>query len=306
MANYLPLLNLNFRGKERNSIENDSKEIEKLLLSAKNGHWEEVWTILSSNGHFCNVIPENRRWGILHQSCYWNNVSIVEQLLSYNVCDSGTLTKTCTSECGDTSRKSAEQIAESYGYSNIAEVIRGHKNDIDEQPLATFVRLEFYSHTDCLSLISLTLASYKKAFHPRPIDGNKGIINVLQDIFNDMMLSDERWKQIMNKVCDSVFVVCEENYKNIVKSKTRLDFFKSIIDTYTVEQNYMYSYLSTAFRRQKKVKYRPTGHDLAIGPYAVMYQMLLLFWKELPRESGTTFRQVLMLETDARQYQKWY
>ena len=48
--------------------------------------------------------------------------------------------------------------------------------------------------------------------------------------------------------------------------------------------------------------YRPTGEDLAMGPYCVMYQLLLLFWGDLPQERKPTYRKMMMRPEDADQY----
>lgn len=65
----------------------------------------------------------------------------------------------------------------------------------------------------------------------------------------------------------------------------------------------MYTYLNMAFRRQKETGYMPTGNDLSLGPYAVVYQMLLLFWPDLSRESRTSYRKMFLTKTDADHYQ---
>ena len=48
--------------------------------------------------------------------------------------------------------------------------------------------------------------------------------------------------------------------------------------------------------RQTSSKYKPTGDDLALGPYALMYQMLLLFWDKVSSESGISYHQMNMVK----------
>lgn len=85
---------------------------------------------------------------------------------------------------------------------------------------------------------------------------------------------------------------------------SRENFYKMIVTAYTIETNYLYTYISTALRRQASTNYKPTGDDLALGPYTVMYQMLLLFWEKLAPESGTTYHQMKMLQEDIDMYKE--
>lgn len=297
------------RRTEKNTIEDDANKIDILVSSAKIGQWENVWTILGNpenpqRDRLFNVIPENRRWGILHQAVYWKTPSVVQKLLKYSACDSGIRAKQCTSECGYTGRMNAKEIAGAYGYNNIADLLEKNENSIEKQNVPTFQSLDSYTQGEGLGLLTVTLAAYKKTFHPDRVDPNKSVIAVLGDIFTDISRSDGRWKEVKEKVCDSVYTVCgdDENYTRIKDSKNCQQFFEAIINTYTAEENYMYTYLNLAFRRQRDAAYRPTGDDLSLGPYAVMYQMLLLFWPELNRETGTTYRKMLLTKADADQY----
>lgn len=273
------------------------------------GQWQNVWVILGNpespkKDRLFNVIPENRRWGIIHQAVYWKNPDVLQKLLKYHACDSDMRAKQCTSECGNTGRMNAEEIANAYGHTDIAKILSRHSNKIGEQSVPTFQSLDNYTQGEGLGLLTVTLAAYKKIFHPNPIDPNKSLITILGDIFADICRSDRRWKEVKEKVCDSVYVVCadNENYSRIKDSKNRQQFLQAIINTYTMEENYMYTYLNLAFRRQRDIAYRPTGDDLSLGPYAVMYQMLLLFWNELPKENRTTYRKMLLKKEDADQY----
>ncbi|XP_060578359.1 uncharacterized protein LOC132735433 [Ruditapes philippinarum] len=295
------------RRPEKNTIEYDAELVEVLLSSARAGQWQNVWRILGEperplRDRLFNVIPENRRWGILHQAVYWNKEDVIRKLLRYQACDKNILAKQCTSECGRTDRMNAEQIAQAYGYTGMSGILSTHKNSVKAQQTPTFQSVDNYTQGEGLGLITVSLAAYKKTFHPTTIDPNKSVITVLGDIFNDINRSDCRWKEVRDKVCDAVFVVCEENYKKIKSSKSRNEFFEAIINTYTMEENYMYTYLNIAFRRQRETSYLPTGNDLSLGPYAVMYQMLLLFWSELQRESRTTYRKMLLTQADCDQY----
>ncbi|KAH3863493.1 hypothetical protein DPMN_026482 [Dreissena polymorpha] len=58
------------------------------------------------------------------------------------------------------------------------------------------------------------------------------------------------------------------------------------------------------FRRQRDHNYSPSADDLAMGPCRVMYQMLLLYWNELERESNTTYRKMKVKPHEADMYTK--
>lgn len=291
-------------GQTQNDIENDSKRIDRLLCSAKEGNWDQVWTILGSPGSYStrliNSIPENRRWGVIHQAIFWKNPDILNKLLSYPECDSHMGTK----KCNDESSQTATQVAEKYKYKDMSNILEKHDNRIMKQNIPTFLPIQNYFESKSMGLITVTLAAYKKTFHPKPIDPQKTITSVLRDIFSDINTSNTRWKDVMEKVSDCVYIVSEEHYNKILGSKSIQMFYQNVINTYTEEKNNLYTHLNMAFRGQRSDHYTPTGNDLALGPYAVIYQMLLLFWEDLPRETGTTYRKMLLSKADADKYQR--
>ena len=59
-----------------NTIEEEANDVNHLVEAARNGNWETVWSILGEptnvkKAYLINAIPENRRWGVLHQAVYW-------------------------------------------------------------------------------------------------------------------------------------------------------------------------------------------------------------------------------------------
>ncbi|WAQ96007.1 hypothetical protein MAR_028697 [Mya arenaria] len=290
----------------KNDIENESKVIADLLTAARDGQWDHVWGILGTpdaprKSYLINVIPENRRWGVIHQAVYWRNHNVMRKILGFKTCDRKAKTKACTSECGDTSRQTPLEVAVSYGYTDIKSIIRKNGKDLNDTPVQTFQLYESYNEQWALGLLSVTLAAYKNSFHPSPIDKTKNMVSILADVWTSMHQSEERWQTIRDIVADSVYIVCEDNSDRIKASKSLHDFFLSIIQTYTEEENYMYTFLSMALRRQCHTNY--SGDDLALGPYAVVYQMLLLFWKKVPRENRQTFRKMMLTQQDCDKYQ---
>lgn len=62
--------------------------------------------------------------------------------------------------------------------------------------------------------------------------------------------------------------------------------------------------MNTALRRQREHSYRPTAQDLALGPYILMFHLLLLYWTRLKSEEQTTYRTMLVSRKDCDKYQK--
>lgn len=66
----------------------------------------------------------------------------------------------------------------------------------------------------------------------------------------------------------------------------------------------MYTRVNTALRRQRSHGFRPTAEDLALGPYILVCQLLLLYWDRLGKESNTTYRKVLLTKNHQEKYIK--
>lgn len=286
-----------------NDIENESKLVNELVLSAKDGNFTRVWEILGepafpNKTHLLNCIPDNRRWGVLHQAVFWNDPDILKKLLKYSACDSDMRAKRCTSECGDTSGMCALEIARAYNYPTMDKILSAHRNNILGQKLPTFQR-QLY-----LGLIRNTIVAYKSTFHPGYVSPFKSDFEILKDIWMDVNSNEARFQAVKKQVCDAMHIVSTINAEMIANTKTKEEFYKMIVKAYTIESNYLYNYISTAMRRQTSTDYKPTGDDLALGPYTVMYQMLLLFWDKLQAENDTTYRQMKMLKEDVDMYKE--
>ncbi|KAL3855618.1 hypothetical protein ACJMK2_014825 [Sinanodonta woodiana] len=286
------------------------KEINGLLLAAKTGKWNDVWRILGTpenpiRAYLINSIPENRRWGVLHQAVYWKDPFVIQNLLKFRACDSRIKAKECTSEVGKTSRMNAIAIAQAYGYKEGEKLLLQHVcnfNEKDEE-IDTFQPWHIDIEQMGYGLIAITLAAYKNTFHPKTIDPRKSILSVLGDIFNDLNTSENRWKEIREKMCDSLYVVSEASVEQLKKCTSRQHFYETIIKVYTEESTYLYTYVNTALRKQQESDYKPSAADLAMGPYVVMYQILLVFWRQLKRENVTTYRKMLLTGKDMEKYQ---
>lgn len=274
-------------------------------MSAKLGEWENVWEILGTpsrpkHANLLNVIPQSRRWCVLHQAVFWNNAEVLQRLLQYKTCDSEVRAKKCLSECGRTDRMTALEIAESYNRTEMATILNELSSETDfDKELPTFWPLEEYDKDLSQSLILVTLSSYKEAFYPNSVDPNRSVFDLLYDIYLDLNGNRNRWKEVRDIVADAVYTVNEAKAMSIGDSESKEEFYFKVVNSYTDEHNSIYSFMNKAFRKREK-----DGTDLALGPYCVMYQILLLFWKELPRENLRTYRKMMMQQKDTDQYKK--
>jgi len=287
-----------------NEIELESTKVKDLVFAARQGKWENVFSILSKYPHLINAIPEDRRWGVLHQAVWWNKQDNMKNLLILPTCDSRILTKEATSEVGVTSACTPFQIAQKYGYTKIGELLAEHSNIlISVEDLPTF----HFENSDIqlkgLGLLRITLASYRQTFCPFTINKDKPLSVFMEEIF-EYVDTNENWLVVKEKTCDSLYTVCKPAVTVLKDTQTKEQFYSKIINVYTSEVTQLYMYLNIALRRQKERSYRPTARDLGLGPYILMFHLLLMYWNKLVPEKLTTYRKILVKESDCRRYQR--
>lgn len=286
-----------------NIIEEEYFAVNELLLFAKEGYWDGVFKILGQptrpkKAYLLNIIPEARRWGILHQCLYWKNEDVLNRLLQYPSCDPNIITKVYTTESGEKTHDSAVEVAKKHGFTAAERILESHTFDSLEQD--TFLPENGDIDRKGISIVAITIAAYKDTFHPQRVEPKLKIFDVLQTIYREMNTTDS-WKKIRDIIYDYAFVI--DAGATIGNSTTRQDFYEAFIRVYTNESTWFYDIMNTALRKQKTANYRPSGNDLAIGPFITTFQMVILFWDQLPRESETTYRQVLLTEKDLKMYQ---
>ncbi|XP_061174682.1 uncharacterized protein LOC133183791 [Saccostrea echinata] len=290
------------------SIEKDHKDLANLLESAKFGRWEKVWEIIGSpmnerKSWMLNCCPENRRWTVLQQAVWWNNTEVVTKLLQFPTIDTYGKAKEGKSEIGDDGGLTAFEIAEKFKYSGVSQLLHNFVCGIEEQEIDTFHAYGREIQNQELGLLRITLAAYKNTFHPSVIDSSKPLAVVLKDIFMGIDTTN-RWKTVRDKLSESVFLACTAYSEELKNCESREDFFKTIVNVYTDENTRLYTRVNTALRRQRSHGYRPTAEDLALGPYILMYQLLLMFWLKLEKESKTTYRKMLLTKDHQEKYKK--
>lgn len=283
------------------SIEDDHKDMALLLESAKFGKWEAVWGILEKKPYMINCCPENRRWTVLQQAVWWNKPFVVKRLLQFPTIDSYAKAKEGKSEIGDDGGLTAFEIAEKFKYTEVSELLHSFVCGIENHEIDTF-----HSYDDESALLRITLAAYKNTFHPSTIDSKKSMNDILKNIFESMNTTDT-WKVIRDKLSESVFMSFYDHSQRIQKIKTcesREEFFDAVVYVYTQEESRLYDCVNTALRRQRSDGFKPTAADLALGPYIVVYQVLLMFWDKLDKEPKRTFRKMQLSKNDVNKYKK--
>lgn len=290
------------------SIEEDSVCVKQLLEAAKFGRWNEVWGILGTpdkpmKQYLLNCIPEERRWGVLHQAVYFNNKDVLKTLLRFKSCDSSIRTKDGICEKGECGWKTPLEIAEQFGHSDMTTLLQNTPCPLSNQEIPTFHTFGSAAGNEKLQLFKITLAAYKETFYPFPIQPLKPMSLVMTDIFS-YIDSGENWKKVRDRICQSLFCMCQEATGNLDQATTKLEFYSALIGGYTNEDIRLYDHLNTSLRRQHCANYLPSAEDLAVGPYVLMYNLLLLNWKELKKEPSKTYRKMLISDEDISKYKK--
>lgn len=238
---------------------------------------------------------------MLQQAVWWNKPFVVKRLLQFPTIDSYAKAKEGKSEIGDDGGLTAFEIAEKFKYTEVSELLHSFVCGIENHEIDTF-----HSYDDESALLRITLAAYKNTFHPSTIDSKKSMNDILKNIFESMNTTDT-WKVIRDKLSESVFMSFYDHSQRIQKIKTcesREEFFDAVVYVYTQEESRLYDCVNTALRRQRSDGFKPTAADLALGPYIVVYQVLLMFWDKLDKEPKRTFRKMQLSKNDVNKYKK--
>lgn len=280
-------------------IEQDHKDIVTLLESAQKGIWQKVWTILETKPYLVNCCPENSHYTVLHHAVRLNAKEQIIKLLDLPTIDIEVNTKEGTPQSGYGKGVKASELAHELGYRDICELFqRDDICNIEKEEIATF-----HTSTEGYSLFRLTLAGFKNTFHPSKIDSSKPITTVFEDVYHSMNTT-EMWKHVRDNVSQSMSQFSQEYSEKIMQCTERSQFYITIIEIYTTHGIKVYARVNTALRRQRLFGFKPTAVDLALGPYILVFHLLIIFWNKLQTESKRTYRQVLLSEFEQQQYTK--
>ena len=290
-------------------MDNDAKDASHLVLAAKSGNWDDVFTVLGSKPDLINCIPEGRAWAALHHAVCWQNEAAVLKLLECPACDSEVKTKPDkANEVG--SGKTALVIAETFRKNAlIAGILEDHfKKQRRERftgKIPSYITAEKGQQMDKdgLPLLLLTLASYKKTFHPSKIRVGEAFSAVMKEIFENED-TGTHWREARQKISSSIGVFDRDTAENLLKCTTKDDFYTRIVNTYTRNSNGLYRKVNEALRREGLERYKAKGDDLELGPYALLFDVLLFYWPELaPGVATSTYRGMHLNKTDLEMYE---
>ena len=282
-------------------VDQDSKAVNEMVWAAKYGNWSEVYAILDQKHYLVNCIPEQRHWAALHQAAWWGNERAVKKLLKYPSCDSEVQTRggefwpQCTK---------ASEIANKRGFPGIKNILdKFSKNERAKRfggKIPTFVTAQDGEKMDKkgLPLLLLTIANFKKTFHPDKIDVHEAFMDLMKEVFE---YTWKDWVEAREKISSSISAFCKAAGDDLRKESTdEKKFHDSIVRLYT--RDYIYRAVNNSLSREGQEDYKATGDDLAVGPYDLMLDILLFYWKALNPVSDKTYRGTYLSDDDLKKY----
>ena len=294
------------------NVEEDAKDISRMVLAAKNGNWTDVFIILDRKPRIINCIPEDRAWGALHQAAWYEDGERVTKLLSYRTCDSEIKTKQDRSnESGP--GKTPLWIAQNLKRNDrVADILDRFQREQRKQrfggSIPTYVTAKDGKKMDRsgLPLLLQSLANYKKTFHPRNVSPSEAFSRLLEEVFH-YVADSTHWKHAMEKTSSSIRAFDVEAGRFLSEDKIspkttdEQRFFARTVKLYTLD--HIYREVNKSLRREgQRGPYKPTADDLALGPYTLLLDVLLFYWGELNPVSDMTYRGMTLSSSDLEQY----
>ena len=190
-------------------VDEDAKDVSEMVLAAKNGEWSKVYYIVDRKPYLINCIPEDRAWGALHQSAWWNNKDAVTKLLACPNCDSEIKTKqdrANESGPGKTPLWIVENVRPDAG---IASILKQNFENERQKRFGGAIPTYVTSHDgekmdkDGLPLLLLSLANYKKTFHPKAVSPHVAFRDLMKEVFS-YTADSLHWRVAMEHVSFSV------------------------------------------------------------------------------------------------------
>lgn len=296
------------------NVEEDARDVSRMVLAAKNGEWAAVFRILDRKPYLINCIPEDRAWGALHQAAWYEDEKNVTKVLSYQTCDSEIKTKQDRSNesgPGKTPLWIARNLRPNARVAGVLDKFnREERAKRFGGTIPTYVTAIAGKKMDKsgLPLLLLSLANYKQAFHPGTVSPQEAFTSLLKDVFK-YVDGPSHWEYAMNKTSSSIcaFDKAAADFLStdvpFAKTTAEQRFFARTVKLYT--KDHIYREVNESLRREgQKGSYKPTGYDLALCPYTLLLDVLLFYWDELNPVSATTFRGMTLSSSDLNQYAK--
>ena len=283
-------------------VDQHSKDVDNMVWAAKYGEWNTVEDILKNKPYLINCIPQHRKWAVVHQAAWWGNECAIKNMLQCPSFDSEVNTRggefwpKCTKAAG---------IAEKKGFTKVAKILRNFRDNERQDrfsgTMPTFVTAPIKDYA--IPLFLLSVASYKQALHPDDIGVKKAFKDVMEEVYK-YTWEREHWEEAKKVICSSLLSYCKAASDYLQHHSSNEDkFHSSIIKLYT--KGYIYREVNDALRKEGQLqrKFKATGDDVAVGPYALMLDILLFFWKDLTKETRKTYRGMDLQDDDLKKYQ---
>ena len=275
----------------------DAELISVMVFSAKHGNWEIVWKILDNKPNLINCIPSDRAWSVLHQAVWHDNIDAVYILLSYPACDPEIKTKLDKSNDSGTGKKPID-LAKSEEIKAILRKAASKKQKTNDEAPTMLPCCKWENYLgEC---IQMSLSCCRDVLVPNKWslthhNSIQSISIIMQTIFS-FINSSNNWIKTRDNVSLTVQQFCNElgnelwsRNELVVDSKEQ--FFKRVINLYT-EETRVYSEMNRMLRLQDvSIQGHTTdGSDLSLGPYALLLNAILMYWKVLKKYTGKTYR----------------
>ena len=292
------------------SVEEDSKRAGEMVLAAKNGKWDDVYTILNTKPYLVNIIPEGRTWAALHQAAWLGKEEAVSRLL-YNCkyCDPSLLTKPNSFR---NARLTPADLALDPHHPRPA-IENMLRSFIEEQRLERFgadgpyfitVKGTVQKSKEGLPVWFQELASYKPTIRPDRVDPPQPFHQVMKNVPAFKHRSGN-WLHAKEKIVSAMRSYCMRSSVHIKEDALTEDqFYQCIVELYTKGGGRIHHYVSAALRREsiskKLQEYKPEGDEVAIAPYTLMLDAILFCWKWLMTKmfDGLSYRGVGLSRAD--------
>ena len=289
--------------------EEDSGQIEAMLISAKMGNWDVVFDILESKPYLINCISYDRAWGVLHQAAWMNLFPIVKRLTIIPGCDPLIKTKQdLSSDYGP--GKTPRDLSTNHVIKSFLSQAENRISTIKPK-YPTFVSIQNELELTGRS-ISLALSCYKNLLCSElDFDDAHTFSFIMLTIFRECQ---SNWVTIKSKIgldlqmydlCLSNFVMHGSYHRKCIPMltpDTMEDFFDRVIKSFTMERNRIYESINVSLALQGNKLHTPKGYDIVLSVYAILLNSLLMYWRSLNRCKRYTYRCIAISPVDLSKY----
>ena len=275
------------------NIEEDNKDVHDAVYAAKYGNWERVYEILNKKKYLVNCIPEERSWSMLHQAVYWNNKDAVIFILKQETCDALIRSKRSRDELVPPNSTAIDVAEKMGGRGEVRKLIQQNISNERSKRFSQHIsykvsRKEGKKLLDHLPLFIKEIAMYKDTLVSKGKQLKEHLIDILKQIFQNEEYNFKKVEQELHQSLYGYDKAAADEINAIDGEKD--EYFAALIRLYT--GNWVYKPVNEAMAREFNKDYKPTAKDLALGLYAMLFDVTITFWPTLKQTSEDTYRGV--------------